>query len=103
MKHQNQHQNPHRRPTPQLLACALASCLAMAAPWAIAQNSTATIRGRVTADSTPAASAEVTATNVASGAVRRVSTDANGNYNLVGLQPGTYRIDASVEAVAAFT
>jgi hypothetical protein len=95
MKHQNQHQNPHRRPTPQLLACALASCLAMAAPWAIAQNSTATIRGRVTADSTPAASAEVTATNVANGAVRRVSADANGNYNLVGLQPGTYRIDAS--------
>ena len=93
MKHK--HSIPSRRPTPQLLACALASCLAMAAPLAIAQNTTATIRGRVTADSAPAASAEVTATNVANGAVRRVAADANGNYNLVGLQPGTYRIDAS--------
>lgn len=81
------------RPNRTLLACALASCLAMVAPVVLAQTTTATIRGRVNADSAPAPNARITATNTANGAVRRVATDANGNYALAGLQPGTYRID----------
>lgn len=78
-----------RRLNRKLLSCALVSCLLMSAPIAFAQNTTASIRGKV------AASAQITATNTANGAVRRVNADANGNYALVGLQPGTYRIDAT--------
>ncbi len=85
--------NIPRRPAPKLLACALASCLAVAAPAALAQSTGATLRGQVTVDSAPAADAQITATNVATGYTRRVQA-ANGSYNLGGLPPGTYRIDA---------
>src|SRR3546814_1098824 len=37
-----------------LLACALASCMLLAAPQALAQSTAATIRGQVSADSAPA-------------------------------------------------
>lgn len=93
MKQQNRFMG--LRPTPKLLACALASCLAMVAPVQ-AQTTTASIRGHVTAGATPAASAQVVATNLANGSVRRVQTGADGRYVLVGLQPGSYRIDAVV-------
>lgn len=53
-----------------------------------AQTATATLRG-----SGPA-SADVTAKNVATGSIRRTRTAADGSYALVGLQPGTYRVDA---------
>lgn len=82
-----------RSPAPRLLACALASCLAVAAPAAMAQATSATIRGQITVDSAPATEAQVTATNTATGLSRRVQA-VNGTYNLGGLPPGTYRIDA---------
>lgn len=84
----HKHQKP-RQPNHKLLSCALVSCLLMGVPHAFAQTTTASIRGKV------AASADIVATNTANGAVRRVKADANGNYALVGLQPGTYRIDAA--------
>ena len=58
------------RPNRKLLSCALASCLAMAAPHVMAQSTSATLRGAVTADST------VTVTNVDTGltAPRRLRT-----------------------------
>ena len=93
MKHAN-----HRsiRPTRKLLACALASCLVLgAAPAAFAQSTSATLRGQVSADSTPAAAAQVTATNTATGLTRSVQTSANGAYTLAGLPPGTYRVDVT--------
>ncbi|UNK50113.1 TonB-dependent receptor [Lysobacter sp. S4-A87] len=80
------------RPTPRLLACALASCIALAAPAALAQSTAATIRGQITVDAAPAAEAQVTATNVATGLSRKVQA-ANGSYNVGGLPPGTYRVD----------
>lgn len=81
------------RPTPKLLACALASCLALtAAPAAMAQSTAATLRGQVTLDSAPATDARITATNVATGLSRSVAASPNGSYSLVGLPPGTYRI-----------
>lgn len=92
MKHQN---HGTRRYNRSLLCCALASCLAMVAPAALAQSTSATIRGQVMVDSAPATDARVTATNVATGLTRSVQAGANGSYNLAGLPPGTYRIDVA--------
>lgn len=84
-----------RRPIPTLLSCALAGCLALAAPAVLAQSTAATLRGTVTADAVPAANAEITATNLANGYTSRAKANANGDYVLAGLQPGSYRIDVS--------
>ncbi len=80
----------HRR---QMLACALASCLAMMGGNAFAQSTAATVRGQVTVGAAPVA-AEITATNIATGFKRTVSAGADGSYSLLGLPPGDYRIDA---------
>ena len=76
------------RPNRKLLSCALASCLVMAAPHVMAQSTSATLRGAVTADST------VTVTNVDTG-LTRTTKATNGNYNIGGLPPGTYRIEVT--------
>lgn len=76
-----------------LLAGTMAACLALAATEGHAQSTAATIRGEVTAGTGPAASAEVTATNVATGLVRNAKAGADGSYILPGLPPGNYRID----------
>jgi len=84
------------RPTRKLLSCALASCLMLGvAPTVFAQSTAATIRGQVMADSAPATDAKVTATNVATGLTRSVQANTNGGYSLIGLPPGTYRIDVA--------
>jgi len=75
-------------PGRKLLACALASCLCLAAPAVFAQSTNATLRGQATAG------ADVTAMNVDTGLVRRTKVTADGSYTLAGLPPGTYRIDA---------
>jgi outer membrane receptor protein involved in Fe transport len=80
---------------PQLLACALAGCLVLVGPAALAQSTAATVRGQVTVDAQPLAAASITATNTATGFTRTVVADATGGYSLVGLPPGTYRIDAA--------
>lgn len=82
------------RPARKLLACALLSCLAMAAaPAAFAQSTAATIRGQVSVDSAPAPDARVTATNIATGLTRSVQAGSDGSYSVAGLPPGSYRID----------
>ena len=60
----------------------------MAAPHVMAQSTSATLRGAVTADST------VTVTNVDTG-LTRTTKATNGNYNIGGLPPGTYRIEVT--------
>lgn len=87
--------HPQCRPNRTMLACALASCLAVAAPAALAQSTGASVRGQVLVDSVPATDAQVTATNVATGLTRKVQASGNGNYNVGGLPPGTYRIDVT--------
>lgn len=85
-----------RRPARKLLACALLSCLAIAAaPSAFAQSTGATIRGQVSVDSAAASDARVTATNLATGLTRSVQSSATGSYSLAGLPPGTYRVDVT--------
>lgn len=75
-----------------LLSLALGGCLAVAAPALMAQSTSATIRGQVMVDSTPATDARITALNTATGLSRSAGVTANGNYNLAGLPPGTYRL-----------
>ena len=87
--------HPHSAsPARKLLSCALASCLLLGAAPAFAQSTAATIRGQVTVDSAPAAQAQVTATNLATGLTRTVQV-TNGGYSVGGLPPGSYRLDVT--------
>ncbi len=73
----------------KVLTVALASCLLVGlAPSVMAQSSNATLRGKAPTGTS------VTATNTATGLTRRVNVGTDGNYALVGLPPGTYRVDA---------
>jgi hypothetical protein len=53
----------------------------VATPAALAQSANATLRGHAPAG------AQVTATNVATGATRKVGVATDGSYALVGLAP----------------
>src|SRR5690606_12842267 len=86
----------HRTPARRLLTVALAGCMAFGIAPAMAQSTSATIRGQVMVDSTPAQQAQVTATNTATGLSRSV-TATNGQYSVGGLPPGTYRIDVTAD------
>lgn len=83
-----------RVPQRKLLASAVAGCLMLSAPAAFGQSASSNLRGQVRADAAPVPNTEVVATNVATGAVRRTRTSADGSYVLVGLDPGTYRVRA---------
>src|SRR5207245_3336941 len=67
----------------------------IAAPAALSQTSTGSIRGYV-ADSSgnPAAGARVIAVNVATSAQREVATQSNGFYAILGLVPAEYEVTA---------
>ncbi|MFT4256623.1 MAG: TonB-dependent receptor [Pseudoxanthomonas sp.] len=79
--------NRHAHPTRKILVCALAGCLLLGAAPAFAQSTAATLRGSAAADAT------ITVTNVNTGLSRTTKAGDNGNYNIGGLPPGTYRID----------
>lgn len=75
----------------KLLAALITSSVAAAATmptmvWA--QSANANLRG------TAPPNAEITARNVDTGSVRITKASASGSYVLVGLPPGTYRVDA---------
>jgi outer membrane receptor protein involved in Fe transport len=70
-----------------ILGAAIAAILA-APTVTVAQSADATLRGSAPAN------ADVTARNVATGTTRRTKANADGNYTLTGLPPGTYRVDA---------
>lgn len=77
-----------------LLACALAGGLLAAAPGAFAQNTSASIRGKV--DAPNAAGAVVVAREINTGFTTRTTAAADGTYLLSGMRPGQYEIKASV-------
>jgi len=79
------HSKPWRRH-----ALATAVCIALAGA-ASAQVSTATVKGAVQG-AEQRAGLTVVAVNVANGASYRTTTQADGSYTLLGLQPGSYEI-----------
>ena len=70
-----------------LLSGALLACLALSAPVAMAQSTSATLRGQASAGGT------VTVTNVETGLSRSATVNPNGSYTIPGLPPGTYRVE----------
>ncbi len=82
-------------PKRTLLACALAACTVLGvSPQAIAQSTSATLRGAAANDST------ISITNIDTGLSRTVKA-ANGTYQIGGLPPGTYRIEVNVNGQTA--
>ena len=77
-----------------MLAGALLLLLALGcATMAPAQVNTATLSGTVSdPQGLPVKGAKVTLTNASTGAQRTAVTDDGGRYNLVGLQPGQYKM-----------
>jgi outer membrane receptor protein involved in Fe transport len=84
----------------QALAAALTGCLLLFAAGTQAQSAASTVRGRVTAAAAPAPGAEITVTNTATGLTRSVIADAEGDYTIGGLPPGTYKIDVRADGGA---
>src|SRR5687768_9434693 len=77
------------------LLLALIVCLATS-QVAFAQGTNATIRGKVLDESGNAfPTAEVVATNTASGFRHSAVAGADGTFLMPGLTPGTYRIDVT--------
>ena len=70
-----------------LVTSAVASTLSLPM-MAWAQSANANLRG------TAPPNAQITAHNIATGSVRIAKASASGSYVLVGLQPGTWRVDA---------
>lgn len=80
----------------------LATSLLAATP-AVAQLTTATLRGQVTAAAAPAPGAAIEAVNIATGAITRSIADADGSYVLTGLRPGTYDVSFTATGGAKVT
>ncbi len=95
MKHSNSKTGQGRfrasRLQRSLLTTALMGCMAVTTSVVQAQSANATLRGTVAGAE---AGTTVTATNVADGAIRRTTTNADGSYTLVGLAPGVYTVEA---------
>jgi outer membrane receptor protein involved in Fe transport len=78
--------------------------LIAALPWsvAVAQTSTATLRGVVNDESGNVfPGAEITATSLTSGFTRSATAGSDGRYTLAGLTPGRYRIDVTAPSYRA--
>ncbi len=79
-------QRHHKLYGPAIASALVSAVVLPTAGWA--QTADATVKGKAAANS------PITAKNVETGATRRTTTGADGNYSLLGLQPGTWRIDA---------
>lgn len=83
-------------------AALFATSLLAAAP-ALAQLSTATIRGHVTNKAAPQPGATVSARSVDTGAVTRAIAGPDGTYVLTGLSPGAYDVSFAAAGGKAVT
>jgi hypothetical protein len=83
--------HPSRRLGRAVRAALLATSLLVATP-AMAQLTTATIRGQVTTSAAAAPGAVVSAVNIDTGATATATAGPDGSYVLTGLRPGTYDI-----------
>ena len=90
----------------------LRSCAALFVPVAativatpaMAQETSSTIRGQVTANGQPVANAQVLVTHVPSGTVSRTATDSTGNFQAPGLRVGgPYTIAVAAKGFEATT
>ena len=79
------------------LSAALLATTLLAGTSALAQVTTATIRGNVTTSAAPAPGTIVTARNVDTGSVATATAGADGSYVLAGLRPGSYDISVAAE------
>ena len=77
-------------PSRHLLASAVLACL-LPLGAAQAQSTAATLRGQVQLED----ATTVTATNLATGLRRSVPVSANGQYQIAGLPPGSYRVEVT--------
>lgn len=81
----------------------LIACVAIT-PLAIAQGTTATIRGKVVDEGgNPFPTAEIVATNVGSGFRHTATAGSDGGFLLPGLTPATYRIDVTAPSYKGAT
>ncbi|RZJ17725.1 MAG: TonB-dependent receptor [Brevundimonas sp.] len=79
-------------------ASALAVAISLAsAGAATAQVASSTLRGAVSDNGQAEPGARVTATEIATGFTARATVNAQGNYVLAGLRPGTYRIQVTTD------
>jgi len=84
--------------------CLFAILVLSIAASAIAQSTTATIRGRVTNDKgSPVAGAEVDAVNADTGFVVTTKTRADGTYQLGGVTPGSINVIVAAQGYEAAT
>jgi hypothetical protein len=84
-----------QKPAPliQFFVVAVAAVLLRAGLSAFAQGTiTGSLTGTVTSDGAPLPGATVTVTSPHLQGTRTAVTDANGNYNFVGLPPGEYPV-----------
>jgi outer membrane receptor protein involved in Fe transport len=83
---------------------ALFCALLLAATGVFAQGViTGALTGTVTTDGAPLPGATVTVTSPNLQGERTAYTDANGNYNIVGLPPGAYTVNITLEGLQPVT
>jgi TonB-dependent receptor-like protein/carboxypeptidase family protein len=94
--------NSRKKPLTTFRLALLATSLLATAP-AMAQLTTATIRGTVSTGQAAAPGTIVSAVNVATGFTTRATAGPDGSYVLTGLRPGTYDISVTAEGGAVVT
>ncbi|PYT78053.1 MAG: hypothetical protein DMG40_21390 [Acidobacteria bacterium] len=88
--------------TANLASALVVMIVLLLAPCLRAQESEATLSGKVTdASGAIVANAKVSVKNPTTGQTMDVQTDATGTYNLTKLAPGEYEVTASAEGFAA--
>jgi uncharacterized lipoprotein YddW (UPF0748 family) len=93
------YENATTNPTPIFAAQANVPVL----PWKAAPTAGHLKGFARRSDATPLDTAEVTITNLSTGATRQTATDGGGFYGGVDLQPGRYLVRASLGADAVYT